>query len=435
MDAIVEPRPLSGSIEAIASKSEAHRALICAAFAKGTTDIHCRTSSADIDATARCLRALGCGITPTRRGFRVVPVSADAVRHDATLDCGESGSTLRFLLPIAGALGSDSDLVGHGRLAQRPLSPLYEEMVAAGCELSEQGSFPLHVGGAMRPGSFELPGNVSSQFVTGLLLAAPLMDDEVRVRVSEPIQSRPYIDITIRTMAAFGVEVAQETEEDEAGERHTVFVVPRGSAYRSPGLITVEGDWSNAAVWLAAGAIGRGPVTVKGLDLASPQGDRAVLAALSLFGARVVRGRDVVAVTPGHLKGATVDVSSIPDLVPALAAVAANAEGETRLTHAERLRLKESDRMESVTETIRTLGGRARIEGNDIVIEGGERLAGGIVDAHNDHRICMEAAVLATRCSGEVTIKGASCVDKSYPGFFQDLHKLGGHYHMCETED
>jgi 3-phosphoshikimate 1-carboxyvinyltransferase len=432
MDAVVEPRALSGTIEAIASKSEAHRMLICAAFADGATNIRCRTTSEDIDATVGCLRALGSGVARTRHGFRVVPLRGDAP-EGAELDCGESGSTLRFLLPVVGALGRGATLDGRGRLAARPLSPLYEEMIAGGCDISEQGRLPLEVSGRLRAGTFELPGDVSSQFVTGLLLAAPLMDGAVTIRVSEPIQSRPYIDVTRRVMADFGVEVASERVERD-GANFTELSVGSEARYRTPGTITVGGDWSNAAVWLSAGAIGRGPVTVKGLDLTSTQGDRAILGALSLLGARVVRGRGVVAVAPSRLTGQTIDVSAIPDLVPPLAAVAALAEGETRLAHAERLRLKESDRMESVTSTVNALGGDAAVDGDDIVIHGGRPLHGGLVEVPRDHRICMEAALLATRCDGEVTIRGAECVDKSYPGFFEDLRSLGGRCRMEGTE-
>lgn len=424
MDARIEPRPLAGTLPAIPSKSVAHRMLICAALADAPTEVACPASSADIDATAACLVALGAGVERTAGGFRVAPRPAHA-QPAAPLDCGESGSTLRFVLPVVGALGCGGELTGRGRLAERPLSPLYEEMVAAGCDLSEQGSFPLRVSGRLRAGQFELPGDVSSQYVTGLLLAAPLMGGEALVRVAEPLQSRPYVDITVRAMRAFGVEVEEAREEGEGGA-HVVFRVAEGARYASPGAVAVEGDWSNAAFWLAAGALGEAPVAVTGLDLSSPQGDRAILAALAMLGARASRQGDRAAVSRDRLHGAEIDVRDFPDLVPPIAAVAALAEGTTRLTHAERLRLKESDRLESVSACIRALGGRARVEGDDLVVEGVEHLAGGEVDAMNDHRICMEAAVLATRCEGPVTIRGAECVGKSYPGFFEDYARLGG---------
>lgn len=430
MDVTIRPRPLSGTIPAIASKSVAHRVLICAALAGATTDVDCATSSVDIDATAGCLRALGIGVARTKRGFRVVSRPGEApkqpeVLHGRELDCGESGSTLRFLLPVVGALACDARLTGHGRLAARPLSPLYEEMLVAGSELSEPGIFPLEVGGRMRPGIFELPGNVSSQYVSGLLLAAPLMDGYTEVWVENPLQSRPYVTLTKNAMRLFGVEVSER--QDQRGDTTcTVFRVEQDARYVSPGTVAVEGDWSNAAFWLAAGAIGPEPVAVTGLDLLSPQGDRAILAALARFGARVARKGGMASVRRDRLVGCTLDVRDFPDLVPPLAVVGAFAEGTTRLEHAERLRLKESDRLETVTACLRSLGADARVEGDDLVIQGAEQLPGGVVDACNDHRIAMEAAIAATRCTGPVTIRGAECVAKSYPGFFNDYAVLGG---------
>ena len=206
MDMRIFPGALAGSIEAVASKSEAHRLLICAALADGVTDIDCNTTSQDIDATAACMRALGARVTRTKKGFRVVPVYAGSPERGALLDCGESGSTLRFLLPVVAALGCDASLTGHGRLPERPLSPLYEELVAHGALLGPQGTMPLSVGGRLESGRYEIAGNVSSQYVSGLLLAAPLMDGSCEVLVTEPIESLPYIDITVAALAQFGVE-------------------------------------------------------------------------------------------------------------------------------------------------------------------------------------------------------------------------------------
>ena len=425
MEACIRPRPLSGALRAIPSKSAAHRALICAAFADAPCVLDCSSTSEDIEATASCLRALGAGVVRTKGGYRVVPVKAEGVRADALLDCGESGSTLRFMLPVVAALGRGASLMGHGRLAKRPLSPLYEEIVAAGCDLGPQGEFPLRVDGRMRAGEFRLPGNVSSQYVTGLLLASPLLGGGCDVKVSEPVQSLPYIDITCRTLEAFGIEVLRMSSERD-GKAWRVFHVPKGARLVSPGSYAVEGDWSNAAFWLCAGAMGAKPVTVSGLDLLSPQGDRSVLGALALFGAHVVRTKGEATVEPGRLRGCAMDVGSIPDLVPPLAAIAAVSEGTTRLTNAGRLRLKESDRLASVTACVNDLGGHATVDGDDIVIEGTPELEGGVADACGDHRICMEAAILATRCKGPVAIRGAECVSKSYPAFFEDYKALGG---------
>ena len=428
--AIITPSKLSGSIAAVASKSEAHRILICAALAGGTTDIDCSTSSSDIDATASCLCALGARVTRTRLGFRVVPIPRDAgdayaPRLGRTLDCGESGSTLRFLLPVVCALGATTSLVGRGRLAERPLSPLYEELVAHGATLSPQGRFPLSVLGRLAPGRFALPGNVSSQYVSGLLMAAPILGGGVEVLVSDPVESLPYVTLTCAALRRFSVEVRVDRVDIDGG-RAMRFVVPGGAAYATPRTLRVGGDWSNAAFWLCAGALSRDGITVDGLDLTSDQGDRAVLGALSLLGARVSRARDSVTVRPDHLHGCTIDVASCPDLVPPLAMVAARAEGTTRIVGAERLRLKESDRLETISAALNALGGHVSVTSAGLDVEGVSSLAGGIVDAANDHRIAMMSSVAALGAEGPTTIVGAECVSKSYPRFFDDLARLGG---------
>lgn len=432
MDAIISPHALSGSIPAIASKSMAHRILICASLCPGTTDVDCATTSKDIDATAACLGALGARITRTRQGFRVVPLpgapdddNLRVARRGATLDCGESGSTLRFLLPVVAALGCDARLTGHGRLAERPLSPLYEELVAGGSNLSEQGAFPLVVGGRLRPGRFELPGDVSSQFVSGLLMAAPLLGSPTEVLVAEPVQSRPYVTLTVNALATFGVHVAV-TRESFDGRPCMSYAVSPATPYRSPGTVGVEGDWSNSAFWLCAGALAAPGVTVSGLDLSSAQGDRAVLGALARYGAHVTRRGDTATVAPDTLVGCEIDVGDFPDLVPPLSVVAALANGESRMRNAGRLRLKESDRLVSVSRGLASLGADVSVDGDDLVIHGVSAFSGGEVDAANDHRIAMMAAVAATRATGPVTILGAQCVLKSYPDFFEDFAALGG---------
>ncbi len=433
MNVTVHPGALTGEVTAPSSKSEAHRALICAAFAPGATDLTCSSSSADIEATVSCLEALGARVARTRLGFRVRPVPGSSATdnlpapiRDATLDCGESGSTLRFMLPVVCALGCGASLVGHGRLPERPLSPLYERLVEHGARLSPQGESPLVVRGRIGAGRYELPGDVSSQYVSGLLLAAPLLRAPMEVVVSEPVESRPYIDLTASVLASFGVEVSRERCATEAGAPALVYDVSAPGGLVTPGEFVVGGDWSNAAFWFAAGAVGERGVAVRGLDGASAQGDRAILAALSLLGAHVLRAPEGAAVRPGDLRGARLDVSDCPDLVPPLAAVAALSEGTTRITGAARLRLKESDRLETVSSALRSLGAVVETLEDGLAITGRGRLRGGVVDAANDHRIAMMAAVLATRCDEPTTILGAECVEKSYPRFFEDLVSLGG---------
>lgn len=434
MDAVISPGTLSGTVGAIASKSMAHRMLICAALCPSATDIELDSTSRDIEATAACLVSLGASISRTDRGYHVEPLRGSSAsdnrrvgRTAAFLDCGESGSTERFMLPLVCALGSGARIVGHGRLSQRPLSPLFEELIAGGCSISDQGTFPLVVSGQLRAGRFILPGNVSSQFTSGLLMAAPLLGAPVEVSVSEPVESRPYIELTKSALATFGVTVL-ESHEILDGVGHTSYIVSGATPYRSPDSCTVEGDWSNAAFWLCAGALAeRGTRTcVSGLDLASVQGDRAVLAALAMFGARVIRQGSTASVQADDLHGCVIDASDIPDLVPPLSAVAALSKGTTRLKGCGRLRLKESDRLEAIATTLSALGSIVETDGDDLVITGVDSLTGGRVASANDHRIAMMAAIAATRATEPVTISGSEAVRKSYPTFFDDFARLNG---------
>ena len=436
MDVKVTPRSLGGVVDAIASKSYAHRMLICAALCPSPTAISCNTSSKDIEATIGCLTSLGAAVTRMEDVLLVSPIPrgapADGTHSQTspTLDCGESGSTLRFLLPVAAALGAKCSIDGHGRLSKRPLSPLYEELVSHGSELGPQGTFPLDVSGALRPGTFRIPGNVSSQYVSGLLMALPLLDGLSKVVVEGTLESKPYVDMTIEVLSSFGVDVTRRLEH-VGGAPVLHLDIPADATFSSPGRCSVEGDWSCSAFWLCAGAIAGSGVGVSGLNARSCQGDRSVLGALALLGARVLRQEGLVATAPGSLHGTTIDVRDIPDLVPPLAAVAAAARGETRMANAGRLRLKESDRLVTVRDAITSLGGSAHIDGDDLVIIGTGRLRGGSVDAANDHRIAMLAAIASSICDEPVTVIGAECVGKSYPAFFEDLVALGGE---CQAE-
>ena len=418
--------PKGGVIGAIPSKSAAHRLLICAAFADRPTFIRCTSTSADIDATAQSLRALGAQIERTADGFFVTP--AKEIPRGGTADCGESGSTLRFLLPVAAALGAEVRFVRHGRLAQRPLSPLYEEMIAHGAALpADPATEPLPVLGRITPGDYTLAANVSSQFVSGLLMAMPLMGGASSLTLTGKIESADYIRITTGAMGVFGA--APVLAEDE--RRYDVDA--RG--YRSPGTVTVEGDWSNAALWLSMGAVGEEPIAMTGLTPDSPQGDRRILDVLRAFGADVTWKDGAVTVRPAPLSGIRLDASQIPDLVPVIAATAAAAAGETVITGIARLRIKESDRVAAVTEQLAALGADIRSDDEAIVIRGGKRLKGGTVSSYNDHRMVMCAAVASLITDGEVTVTGAQAINKSYPGFTDDLAAMGGTFTKFSPED
>lgn len=418
--------PQGGAIRAIPSKSTAHRMLICSAFADRPTFIGCASSCADIDATAQCLRALGAKIERTADGFSVTPACAPYPAHPI-LDCGESGSTLRFLMPVAAALMYDGNcacLVRRGRLPERPLSPLYEELRRHGARLNDDPrTEPLSVGGPISGGDFSLAANVSSQFISGLLLTFPLTREASTLTLTGKIESADYIRITVSVMRRFGID--PEISPDER-----VYSLTSGT-YRSPGTIAVEGDWSNAALWMTIGAVGDTPITVTGLDPASPQGDRRILDVLRAFGASLSWTDGALTVSPARLRGISLDVSQIPDLVPVIAVAACAAEGETVITGIARLRIKESDRVESVTALLRALGADISSDEEKIVIRGG-RLHGGTVPSFNDHRLVMCAAVASVIADGDVSVTDAEAIRKSYPDFVRDFAALGG---VCTQED
>lgn len=392
MDITIFPGRLSGTVSVIPSKSQAHRLLICAAFADGETELICPETSRDMDTTAGCLKALGADIRRTDSGWHIIP--AAAIPETAVVNCRDSGSTLRFLLPVAGALGVDTVLRMEGRLPSRPLSPLWEEMERMGCILTRPTSDTIRCQGRLRAGAYSIDGSVSSQFITGLLLAAALLDGESSIQLTGKVESRPYITMTQKAIALFGKPCDD-------------FTVTAGR-FHSPGKIQVEGDWSNGAFFLAASALGNS-VATENLSPDSPQGDRAAAELL-----------------PRLKEHLTISAADIPDLVPILSVVAACNQGAV-FTDIRRLRLKESDRVASVISMITALGGRAEADADTLTVYG-TGLTGGTVDALNDHRIAMSAAIAATACRKAVTILGAECVEKSYPRFFEEYRRLGGTY-------
>ena len=413
---IVNPGPLEGTLDRVmTSKSQAHRLMICAAQAEEETLLRDVPPSEDAEATLRCLEGMGARIRRTEEGVAIRRGSAP--RETPLLDCGESGSTLRFLLPLAAAKGLTAEFSGRGKLASRPLSPLYEEMEAHGAVMTPQGSFPLRVSGRLKAGDYRIAGSVSSQFISGLMMALPLSEGDSRLEIEGRLESGPYVDLTRETLDRFGIRITREG----AGLR-----IPDGQRFRGIGEVQVEGDWSGAAFWLAAGALSITGVRCGGLRADSAQGDREIVSLLRRFGAEVRQEESWVQVRRGTLRGLEIDAADIPDLVPVLAVTAAFARGETRIRNIRRLRLKESDRVMSVVTLIRSLGGRAEAEENEMIIEGTEGLRGGRADAFRDHRIAMAAAVAATGAEEPVILDGAEAVNKSYPGFFEQFRALGG---------
>ncbi len=415
MDVKITRSRLEGTVKAISSKSDAHRILIAAALSDKKTVIHCNSDSEDIKATVGCLEALGAKITRDGDVITVIPVENSEKK--ATLDCRESGSTLRFLLPVAAALGKDAVITGSGRLPSRPIVPLRNEMEKKGVTFTPPWQFPIEISGGLQSGEYTLKGNVSSQFVTGLLFALPLLDGDSSIRLLPPVESRSYINMTVNTLSKFGITV---TEKDDT------YYIKGSQKYISPEEIFVEGDWSNAAFFLCAGAI-NGDVTVTGLDFNSLQGDKKIVDILNRMGADVKADGDGVRVKSAELHGVQIDASDIPDLVPVLSVTAANAKsGITVVTNAERLRLKESDRLQAICESLTRLGNVNAQTDDGLVVWCDEKISGGEVSSYSDHRMVMSAAVAALGSSGEITVREAQAVSKSYPNFFEDYKMLGG---------
>lgn len=384
MNITITPTKLKGVVTPPPSKSYSHRALIAAALAGAGSELTNLADSKDIAATRRCLEALAApgGGLPL-------------------LDCGESGSTLRFLIPVALALRGGARFTGQGRLMERPQKPYFDLFDEKGVSY-EQRDGVLTVQGRLTPGEYRLPGDVSSQFFTGLLYALPLLNEGAsRIILTSPLESRAYVDMTVEVMEHFGVRV----EETPTG-----WTVPGGQSYR-PNSLTIEADWSQAGFFYAALGLGS-DLDIRGMNPDSTQGDRIIVP----YYEKLAQSGDV-----------ELDVSQCPDLVPPLAVHAAVRSGTTRIVNAARLRIKESDRLATVTATLNALGARIEEYPDSLTIHGVDALSGGVsVDCCNDHRIAMMAAVAATRCKAPVTLTGAQCVDKSYPTFWEDYAALGG---------
>ena len=404
-----------GALRAFPSKSEAHRALICAALADAPTKILCTDTNDDIDATIDCLCVLGADITRTKQGFLVTPI-AHAPAY-AQMDARESGSTLRFLLPVIAALGTRAHIARRGRLPARPLSPLRELLEQNGVSVTDHPNGALEISGKLAENDFAITGDLSSQFISGLLFALPLQDapDDCHIHLLGQVASRPYIDMTLSALASFGICVT---------EREGVLTVPAHSRYISPGTLRVGGDWSGAAAFACMGAVGKRPITITDVDPQSVQGDRAILSVLSQMGADVQIGTSAVTVSPAALRGTEIDATDIPDLVPVLAATAALAQGTTRIYGASRLRYKESNRLYATAEVLRTLGADITETDDGLIIVGKPALTGGRVSSFGDHRIAMCASVASLGCTCPVTIENAQAITKSYPTFWEQLSAL-----------
>lgn len=414
MQITVFPSTTQGKIRAIASKSVAHRLLICASFADKPTSIRCEQTNEDITATVECLCALGAKIIRIGDLYEVTPIKE--INKNAILPCNESGSTLRFLLPICAVLNGNFRFEMKGRLPSRPLSPLKELLEKNGVTFSRPTENTLSVSGELSGEDFEIAGNVSSQFISGLLFSLAISKKKSTLKITTQIESEPYINITLEALSLFGVDVIKS---------ENVFIIPQSCSFNAPAELDVEGDWSNAAFPLALGIIGKAPITVENLFPASMQGDKQIIDILRKFGGKIEENGNGFTAFPSSLCGIEIDASNIPDLVPILATVASVAKGTTVIRGASRLRLKESDRLMSVSNALSTLGSDITQTDDGLIINGKKSLCGGIVDSFGDHRIAMSCAVASSICESGVTIKNAEAVNKSYPNFWRDMKALG----------
>lgn len=424
----IEPGSLTGTLRVPSSKSMGHRALICAALAQGKSQVEEVSLSKDILATCDCLRQLGAGITSQketdgRTGFTVE--GCRPRQAGKTLDCGESGSTLRFLIPLAAVCGEPFTFIGSGKLGSRPLD-LYETIFREQGLLFQKGSetenFPLTVRGPLRPGHFTLPGDVSSQFISGLLFALPLLDGESTLEITGKLESQSYIALTLSALQKYGIRIEHDN--------YRRYRIPGNQQYQ-PRQGAVEGDYSQAAFWLTAGMLGR-TIDLLGMDPDSLQGDKAIIPILQKMGGQVVFEGEKLVSRPATPLGTTIDGGDCPDIIPVLTVAAALSQGHTEIIHAERLRLKECDRLKAMTTELNKLGAKITERPDGLSIDGVEELNGGTVDCWNDHRIAMSLAVASIFCREPLTLVGAECVAKSYPEFWQDFAALGGRYEQCD---
>ena len=418
MEIKITPRKLEGTIEAMPSKSHAHRLLIARKLSElqgGALEggVEIPAFSDDIEATMACISQLD--------------------KNTPYLECGESGSTLRFMLPVVMALKDSATFLGTGRLPDRPLSPLKEEMERHGCRFrmgsnknTDRFKEICAVSGRLAAGDYVLAGNVSSQFITGLLFALPLLQGDSTITLTTELESAGYVDMTLDVLDAFSIEV--DVSVSESGFLR--YSVPGGQVYREKPGIILDGDWSNAAFWLAAGSLS-GDITVSGLRLESSQRDKEILTILDRMGANLevepqVDGTVSIRSRASILKGAEVDVGQTPDLMPILAVLMSFSEGTSMITHAERLQFKESNRLKAIYSVLHNLDADISYGGDWLSFTGKAFLEGGTVDSYGDHRIAMSAAIASCLCRGPVYLSNPIAVTKSYPDFYKDFATLGG---------
>lgn len=428
-DLLIKPTPLKGTVKIPPSKSMAHRAVIAASLAKGESVISNIQLSDDIQATIAGMESFGAQIivetVGDRSKLKIRGIGNQENKRDTNrlIDANESGSTLRFLVPLATLFEGETRFIGRGKLGSRPMT-IYEEIFDCQGLLyqsqGQNGQLDLLIGGGpLGAGFYELPGDVSSQFITGLLYTLPLLEGDSKLRVTTTIESLGYLKLTLAVLKSYGIEI------DFDGD--SLFFIKGNQSYQASDY-QVEGDFSQAAFFLVAGALGN-EVKVKGLDPTSEQGDKAIIDILKGLNAEIVTEEGLMMARPNHLEASEIiDGSQVPDIIPVTALAACLSEGESQIINLERLRIKESDRLEATQTELAKLGAKIKVKGDSLIIQGEKsKLAGGAqVWSHQDHRMAMMLAIASTVCEKDIILKDAECVSKSYPNFWEDFVELGG---------
>ena len=426
----IKPSILNGKIEIPPSKSYSHRAVIAAALAEGgkKSKIDNLKFSVDITTTTDIMENWGAKINREESSLEIIGNGGKVVPADKYVQCNESGSTIRFLIPIG--ITSKNELIfdGKGKLVDRPLDSYYRIFEEQGILYkNENGKLPLTVNGKLKAGNYEIDGNISSQFITGLLYALPLLDGDSKLTINKNLESKGYIDLTLEILKLAGIEIMNNDYKS--------FDIKGNQIYK-PFDYTVEGDYSQVAFWIVAGIISANmdnKVKCLHVNKNSLQGDREIIEIVQRMGANLEIFDDYVLVKPSKTKGTVIDISQCPDIGPILTVLAALSEGETRIINGERLRIKESDRITSIKTELNKLGANVAEEGDSLIIQGVEGFTGGVtVNAWNDHRIAMSLAIASTRCEKEIILEEAESVRKSYPHFWDDFVKMGGEIEIIE---
>ena len=426
----IKPSVLNGTIEIPPSKSYSHRAVIAAALAENSrkSKIDNLKFSVDIITTTDIMENWGAKIKRFESALEIIGNDGKVVPKDKYVQCNESGSTIRFLIPIG--ITDENELVfdGKGKLVDRPLDSYYRIFDKQGIFYkNENGKLPLTVNGKLKAGNYEIDGNISSQFITGLLYALPLLDGDSKLTINKNLESKGYIDLTLEILKLAGIEIVNNDYKS--------FDIKGNQIYR-PFDYTVEGDYSQVAFWIVAGIISanrNNEVKCLHVNKNSLQGDREIIEIVERMGANIEIFDDYVIVKPSKTKGTIIDISQCPDIGPILTVLGALSEGETRIINGERLRIKESDRITSIKTELNKLGANVAEEGDSLIIQGVEGFTGGVtVSAWNDHRIAMSLAIASTRCEKEIILEEAESVKKSYPHFWDDFVKMGGEIEVVE---